>query len=121
CTFRGMDIRDTFGPGFWVDWRNISLVIENTTIHNSHGSGIFVEAHCDAPSVTLRNVTITHTRTMSTYNAYLNADLFITGTNHGIYENVRIVSSTLSAVLVNNYNRNVGNCAPVRGTNNVFT
>lgn len=121
CEVHHADIDSTYGAGVWLDWRNTAFLVEDVTVRNSSGAGIFVEAHCDVPSVTLRDVRIEHTVTRGNDATYLNADLFITGTNGGRYENVTIVSNTLNAVLVNNYNRFVGSCNPVAGTENKFT
>src|SRR5690606_2734026 len=81
----------------------------------------FVEAHCSSPSVTLSNVTIENTATLNSDIRYLNADLFITGTNGGIYSNITIRSVTLNGLLMNNFTRTVGNCNPVQMVNNIFS
>lgn len=121
CKILNTDVQDTDGPGIWLDWRNISFLVENTKIVRSSGAGIFVEAHCETPSVILRNLTIEHTISRGSDKDYINGDLFMTGSNAVRYENVKIISSGLNAVLFNNFSRNVGSCAPIQAKDNVFS
>jgi parallel beta-helix repeat protein len=47
-TVRGNNVHDNYGVGLWFDWDNKGILVENNTITNNDGPGIFHEAGYDA-------------------------------------------------------------------------
>lgn len=85
CAFRYISVLGQIGAGFWIDFRNINVVLEDFVVDGATLAGVFVEANRERVEVrrgVIRNVTRGDA-------GYWGA-LFITGTNGAIFEDLRI-------------------------------